>query len=662
MHKSTLPKKQVGFYPERSTLRQNQHKGLSRILGYASKRLTKRFSSVAPFCQSVNCLEKHYAALTPEELRSAAEKLRNQLHRNTIKTELAAELFALVREQAQRILNLRHFDVQLVGGWVMLNGMVAEMSTGEGKTLAATLPASFAALAGIPVHIITANDYLAQRDADLMRPLYRVLGISVGAIQAGMSGPERKKIYDQDIVYCSNKEIVFDYLKDRLLLKKTSSTNMNLPLRKFSGDTAFMESLRLRGLHFAIVDEADCIFIDEARTPLIVSQLGDCGLPGDIYATILPLAKGLREQLDFVINQNQKSIEITARGSKSIAFILEQNSALLTYHPFIDFLFNRALTALYLFENGREYIICDGKLALVGEQTGRVMPGRSWEMGLQQFIEVKEGCEITGQPETLIKINFQKFFNRYHQLAGMTGTAKEVRRELWDVYQLHVITIPTNVPRVNKNLGCQLYLTNKDKYKAVLDRVQTFHLEKRPILLGTSSVASSEKLSGLLHGSGLAHNLLNARQDQLEAEIIAQAGTPGRITVATNMAGRGTDIVLTKEIARLGGLHVMATECANPERIDRQLFGRCGRQGDPGSFEALFSLEDPLFTNDNMGLAAKLLCFCIRHLKYSNQFLAKMLIRSVQKKIEYEYYLMRRQLLEQDSQREKLLSFSKFGD
>ncbi len=663
MDKASLPRRQPRFWPEKKNDSQPfQRTGWASSLSFWGSILTSRYRKWARFAELVNQRESAYSALSAAALRTQATLLRQRLYQGQPDREIAADVFALVREQAARVLKQRPFDVQVVGGWAMLNGRVAEMATGEGKTLTATLPASFAALAGIPVHIITANDYLARRDADLMRPLYEALGIRVGAIQAGMTAAARRAMYQREVVYCSNKEIVFDYLKDRLLFAKQPPGTVNLPLRRLCGQSGFEGSLRLRGLHYAIVDEADCIFIDEARTPLILSQAGDCGLPPDLYAKILDWAAHLQEGRDFSLNRTTRSAQLTAHGKGTVGDLPTRDPSLLPYRRTLDFLIQRALTALHLFANGREYIVVDGQVVLIGEQTGRIMPGRSWEMGLQQFVESKEGCPLTGQPETLTKINYQKFFNKYLYLSGMTGTATEVQRELWDVYRLQVVPIPTNVPPQRRNLGCRLFRTTREKNRALIERVRTLLSEQRPILIGTASVSSSEAVALLLREAGLVCTLLNARQDQEEAEIIARAGTAGQITVATNMAGRGTDIVLAPGVAERGGLHVLATECANPRRIDRQLFGRCGRQGDPGSFEALFSLEDPLFQGDNLTAGAQLLRFCLRHVPIATRQLADLVIARVQKNFDQQQYDLRQQLLKQDTFRERSLSFNRYGE
>lgn len=640
-------------------------KGLFDLLRYRPGNLKKSCPEMERFLRDVNQRDSHYRTLGPEELLAVTAQFRQRLHENINDPALVVETFALIREQAGRTLGMRHYDVQLAGGRVILNGSIAEMSTGEGKTLTASLPATFGALAGIPVHIITANDYLAQRDAELMRPLYQAQKLSVGAIQSAMSGPERKEIYSRNIVYCSNKEIVFDYLKDRLILRKKSAEHVKLSLHNFFGDTAWLDSLRLRGLHFAIVDEADCIFIDEARTPLILSQEGDCGLAKECYATILSLAKSLQENHDFYLSQKTRTIDLTDRGRKTITSFIDQDPSLFPHRATTEFLFEKALAALKLFKNGREYIVTEGadrQIAIVDEQTGRVMQGRSWEMGLQQFVEVKEDCRLTGQPETLLKINFQNFFNRYHHLAGMTGTAREVSRELWDTYRLQVVTLPANGPVKSKNLGYHLYLTREEKNQAIIKKIASLHRAKRPVLIGTTSVSASEELAALLAKNGFHYKLLNARQDKQEAEIIAQAGIPGQITIATNMAGRGTDIVLQADSAERGGLYVLATECANPQRIDRQLFGRCGRQGDPGSYETFFSLEDPLFSSQNLGKRARIIAYCLVYLRIPNRYWSKSLIWLVQKGIERHYYHLRNQLQKQDSARERALSFSSYQE
>jgi preprotein translocase subunit SecA len=507
--------------------------------------------------------------------------------------ELVFRSFAIVRETASRILGKRHYDVQVIGGWIMINGMLAEMDTGEGKTLTASLPACTAAFAGIPVHVITANDYLVERDAREMGPLYNALGLSVGTVIEGMDQDARRKAYACDITYCTNKQVAFDYLRDRLTMGRHASYRQ-LEVERLHSDNARIDRLLLRGLCFAIVDEADSVLIDEARTPLVISQTSTNRLEEQTYQQALDVARQLQEGVDFTIRQQPRSILLTEQGEASLASLCQPLKGVWTGQRRREYLVKQALSALHLFLRDKHYLRKDGKVQIIDENTGRVMADRTWELGLHQLIETKEGLALSSSKETLARISYQRFFRRYLRLAGMSGTAREVAAELGTVYGLQVARIPPHRPPQKNTHPDWVYRTLERKWVEVIKRIKEIHNSGRPILVGTKSLADSEYLSTLLSKARLSHRVLNAKQDAREAEIIAQAGQPGRITVATNMAGRGTDIRLGSGVAERGGLHVIATERHEAHRIDRQLFGRCGRQGDPGSYEAIVSLQDEL--------------------------------------------------------------------
>lgn len=530
-----------------------------------------------------------------DKILQLSRNLRLRLRSEGYQKELVAETFALVREVARRTLGMRHFDVQLMGGLVLLNGMVAEMETGEGKTLVATLPACTVALAGTPVHIITVNDYLATRDAEWMGPIYRALGLTVGTIAHGMDPVARRTAYRCDITYCTNKEVAFDYLRDRIILWDRPS-QIRLQLERLYGEHSRVHQLVMRGLHFAIVDEADSVLIDEARTPLIISAEGDDFAEQRAYLQAFAFAKELVPEKDFSVLPSERQLELTAHGKARIEDYAQSDKGVWGNTQHCEELVRQALVALNLFSRDKDYLVRDGKVQIIDEYTGRVMADRSWERGLHQLIEIKENCEITRRKETRARISYQRFFRRYLQIAGMTGTAREVAGELWSIYRLRVVSVPTNRPLYRKYLPDRLYPSTEQKWEAVVRTTSQMHNRGRPVLVGTRSVDASEHLSGLLQDANLPHKVLNARQDKEEAEIIAKAGEVARITVATNMAGRGTDIRLASSVAERGGLYVLATERHEARRIDRQLFGRGGRQGDPGSCQAFVSLEDELAT------------------------------------------------------------------
>ncbi len=596
--------------------------------------------------------------LSDREVLDVSQKLRQQLRREGLKGELVAQAFALAREAAVRTLGMGHFDIQLIGGLVLLKGMVAEMETGEGKTLTATLPACTAALAGIPVHIITVNDYLAERDGEWMGPIYQALGLSVGTIKHGVDPESRRRAYRCDVTYCTNKEVAFDYLRDRIVLWDRPS-EVRLQLERLYGERSRVNRLTMRGLPYAIVDEADSVLIDEARTPLIISAEGDGVDEQLLYKQALEIAESLTSGEDFSISPSERSLELTEQGKLHIEDIARWNGSMGMNRQQREELVRQALVAQHLFYRDKHYLIKDGKVQIVDEYTGRLMPDRSWERGLHQLIEIKENCEMTRRKETQARISYQRFFRRYLHLAGMTGTAREVAGELWSIYRLRVVTIPTNRPLNRSYLPDRVYRKSDQRWEAVIHRISEMHKGTRPVLIGTRSVAASEHLSQLLTEAGLPHKVLNARQDREEAEIIAGAGEPARITVATNMAGRGTDIRLAPGVAEKGGLHVIATERHEAGRIDRQLFGRCGRQGDPGTSEAIASLEDELVTV----YIRKLSQWVARAvLKRPGTLIArwtgKILFHRAQRKAERLHARMRHDLLKMDEQLGDALAFS----
>jgi preprotein translocase subunit SecA len=552
----------------------------------------------------VNALSSSLESSSDAELTAMAGELRVELRRDGFNEQSVARAFALIREVAGRTIGQRHYDVQILGGWVLLNGLVAEMETGEGKTLTATLPAATAALAGVPVHVITVNDYLTARDAEWMAPVYEKLGLKVGVIVHGKDPGARRTAYGCDITYCTNKELTFDYLRDRIALGRNES-RIQLAIEKLSGREARANQLNLRGLFYAIVDEADSVLVDEARTPLIISGAGPAGPEREMYETALELAARLTEGTDFRLDARERHLELTDKGLDRLAEWAEDLPPLFRGERRREELVQQALVATHLFHRDTHYLVRDKKVHIIDEYTGRILADRTWEQGLHQMVETKEGLPLSNQQTSVARITYQRFFRRYLWLAGMTGTAKEVAGELWSVYGLPVVRLPTHRPKQRQSTGDRVFATEDEKWQAIVERVRALHAIGRPVLIGTRSVAASEKLSALLTEAGLEHQLLNARQDKQEAEIVAQAGQLGRITVATNMAGRGTDVKLGPGVAELGGLHVIATELHESGRIDRQLFGRCGRQGDPGTIEAIVSLEDELI-RVYLGPAARL--------------------------------------------------------
>jgi len=632
-------------YPEREVPREGvADRVLATAEYYGGKVLRPALRRIVPV---VHACERDLEGEDAAGLAARALSLRPRLRREGFTQLLCAEAFALIRACAGLTLGMRHFDVQLVGGWALLNGMVAEMETGEGKTLTATLAAATAALAGRAVHVITVNDYLASRDAEATRPVYEALGLTVGCVVHGLDADARRAHYGRDITYCSNKELTFDYLRDRLALGgKPRPLGDRIDALAGSARTG---GILLRGLQFALVDEADSVLIDEARTPLILSAQAKRSGEEAMLRQALELARAF-EPTDYLIEEGR--IELTAAGQERLAAAAQSLGGLWKGPNRRLRLARQALSALHLYIADKQYLVRDGKVQIIDENTGRLMPDRSWEQGLHQMIEIKEGVEVTGQRETLARISYQRFFRRYLHLAGMTGTAAEVAGELWSVYRLRVARIPTNRPVQRRHAPERTYASSDEKWSAVLEAIARRHAAGQPVLVGTRSVAASEHLSGLLEKAGLPFQLLNARQDADEAQIVARAGEPGRITVATNMAGRGTDIKLAPGMAERGGLHVICTERHDSGRIDRQLFGRCGRQGDPGSCETFVSVTDDLVTT-HLKPAARLA---------PPQWAGRLLVHLAQWRAERAHSQIRRELLEMEDQLGDQLAFSGRGE
>ncbi len=531
------------------------------------------------------------------------------------------------------------------------------METGEGKTITATLAAATVALAGIPVHIITVNDYLVNRDTELMGPVYHALGLSVGKITADMNAVARRNAYASDITYCTNKQLAFDYLRDRILLGNDHG-RMRLQLERLHDKNARADRLFLPGLFFAIIDEADSVLIDEARTPLIISRTREGSEEERTYLQAMRLAEQLEGGTDFHIDPLERRILLSDKGSERLTEAVQSIGGIWNGTRRREELVSQALAALHLYECDRHYLVQDDKVLIIDENTGRIMADRSWERGLHQMIEIKEKCEVTGPKEHMARLTYQRFFRRYLRLAGMTGTACEVRRELWSVYHLPVLKVPTNKPCLRRSHGRHIYPDKERKWKAIMARIREVHQQGRPVLVGTRSVADSEHLSSLLEDEGLPHQVLNARQDAREAEIVAKAGSKGCVTIATNMAGRGTDIPLGQGVADIGGLHIIATERNEARRIDRQLYGRCGRQGDPGSYESILSLDDELLQHHFNHSMRRFLVRLFRKDSKTLQWIGLVATRLAQSATESRHHRMRRDLLQIDEQLGKLLAFS----
>ena len=587
----------------------------------------REISRLGRTVERVNALEPEISALSDEALSAKTAELKSRFEGGETLDDLLPEAFAVVREAAKRTLGMRHFDVQLMGGQVLHEGKVAEMKTGEGKTLVATLPVYLNALTGRGVHVVTVNDYLAKRDAEWMSPIYQFLGLSVGVIQHDMQSPERRAVYNSDVTYVTNNEVGFDYLRDNMAWQ--------------------LEDMVQRDLQYAIVDEVDSILVDEARTPLIISGQGHDAT--ELYAKFAQLIPRLKKDEDFTVDEKAHAVPITEQGVAKVEKMLgitnlyDQRNIELTHQ------LNAALKAWHLFHKEQQYIVKEGEVIIVDEFTGRLMYGRRYSDGIHQAIEAKEGLKVRSEDQTLATITFQNYFRLYEKLAGMTGTAKTEEREFREIYGLDVVAIPTNRPVRRDDLGDIVYKTENAKFNAVIDEIVAEHNKGRPVLVGTRSIEKSERLAGMLRRKGVECNVLNAKYHEQEAGIIKDAGLHGAVTIATNMAGRGVDIKLGEGVAELGGLHIIGTERHESRRIDNQLRGRSGRQGDLGSTRFYVALEDEimrLFGAERIQSIMKMVGF-----SDETPIEARMISRSIeraQSKVENHNYEIRKQVLEYD--------------
>ncbi len=563
------------------------------VAGLAARCVPRRHRFLER-ARRVMALEKQFLDVSDARLKETAGELRDLFRRGR---ETPADLdraFALVREVGSRQNNERPFLVQVAGAFAIESGCIAEMATGEGKTLTATMPAAVGGWRGRGCHVITVNDYLAKRDAEWMGRVYRFCGLSVGHVEQEMPPMERRAAYQADITYCTNKEVAADFLRDRLAMGRLRGLPSALMARIAYGRGGGTDRLVQRGLRYAIVDEADSVLIDEAVTPLIIS--GD--VPNEEQVEAFRQAVELGQQLatpkHYKVNHRHREIDMTSAGKERLAELGEPLGGVWQGARRREELVVQALTAHHFYTINKQYVVDDGKVVIVDEFTGRLMPDREWRDGLHQAVEAKESLEVKPPKDTFARISFQRFFRMYRRLSGMTGTAREAWPEFWQIYHMPVAVIPTNRPCVRKMLPDRVFATEASKWNAIVDEIRRVHEIGRPVLVGTRSVRASELLSELLTANGLEHEVLNAVRHAEEARIVSGAGLREKITVATNMAGRGTDIKLGSGVAELGGLHVVATERHEAGRIDRQLFGRCARQGDPGSSLAIVSLEDEL--------------------------------------------------------------------
>src|SRR5215213_8446595 len=573
------------------------HNGHSRRIGNILGGIGRsRISQWARYVPQIAALEEPLKLQSDFDLKKSSLSLRYRARSGEPLERLLVEAFALVREAGRRRLNMRHFDVQLLGGAAVHHNSIVEMQTGEGKTLTATLPLYLAALEGKGAHLATVNDYLAQRDADWMRPLYETLGMKVGCIQSQMPQADRAKQYACDITYGTANEMGFDFLRDRLLKRRISEGQRDL-FGAMLGQAGRGNEQPVQGeLHFMLVAEADSILIDEARTPLLISALPgeDEELEAEAYRWAAKNASEFIEDEHYEYDHKEKTVELNLAGRRRVRELSKPEAMdrmpLSSIYEHIE----RAVKVAREMFLDRQYVVRDGEIVIVDEFTGRLGEGRKWRSGIHQAVEAKEGVKITFATNQAARITVQDFFLRYERLAGMTGTAATSARELRKIYKCHVVSVPTNKPPIRQKLPTMVFGTADNKWKAIIDDLAEMHHAGRPVLIGTRSIDKSEILSRLLEERGIEHKVLNARHVAAEAEIVAHAGESGKVTVATNMAGRGTDVRLGDGVAALGGLHVICTELHEAQRVDRQLIGRCGRQGDPGTYRQFLALDDEI--------------------------------------------------------------------
>ena len=642
-------------YPERLDLQEHWLDPVEHAIMAAPARLAQRFKRLGlqHALGRINALERQIRPLSDTDLQARSRDICSSLRRRGLEDPLIVEAFALVREVSRRTLGLRHHDVQILGGLAMLHSAIAEMDTGEGKTLTAALTAATAAMANVPVHVITVNEYLAVRDAETLSPIYRYMGLSAGVITNALGPSQRAAIYARDVVYASNKEIAFDYLRDRIVLGNRPQM-LRIKLRRLLGDDTVRDRIVMRGLHFAIVDEADSVLIDEARTPLIISRETDVEEERQWTEQAFAIVESLKADIHYVLKPEERRVELTAEGRAALAEQAETMGQRWTNRIRREESARQALSALLLFIRGEHYLVHEGKVQIVDEYTGRVMPDRSWSNGLHQLVEAKEACEITSRKLPIARMTYQRFFRRYLHLTGMTGTAREVTSELSSVYRSVVWRIPPNTPSRKRALPTIVCRTADEKWQRIAERSAEYHAQGRPVLIGTRSVNASQTMSRWLEALGLEHAVLNAERSEDEAAIIAEAGQLGRITVATNMAGRGVDIAVDPQALRLGGLHVILSERHDAGRIDRQLEGRTGRRGQPGTTEAILSLEDPLLDLVPGGLLRWLVVGSTPF----GRWCSLRLFENAQRRAERSHARDRKSLLAQDRRLGVLLAFS----
>jgi len=641
------------------------HQGMDavvhRIAGWYRRR-----PSVCPLLEReaarISEMARDLVSLSDRRLRDRLANMQNQFRRQAKGYEsILPEALACLVEVARRTLGLLPYPVQVMGASALYRGHLVEMATGEGKSLTACLPSVLAAWTGRPFHFITVNDYLAGRDAVEMGPFYTYCGVSVGCVLAQMDPRERRLNYDKGVVYTTLKEIVADFLRDRLILGALHHPSRRLLRQLLQPQVRNLEGVVLRGLDTAIVDEADSVLIDEAVTPLIISRAEKNAPLVEACGAAHCMAASLNAGIDYLVDRKYKEITLTKEGIRKVEEHAEQLQGIWRGPARREELVRQSLTAREFYQRDQQYVILDGKVVIVDEFTGRLMPNRTWRHGLHQAVEAKEGLEINDPSDTLARLSFQRFFRFFRKLSGMTGTAWEATAEFWHIYKLPVLKIPTNRPCIRKMVPDSVFYSEADKWEAIVREIERWRRSGRPVLVGTRSVKASERLAGMLQSRGYEFNLLNAVRHKEEARIVAAAGEQNRITISTNMAGRGTDIKLGRGVASMGGLHVIATERHESGRIDRQLFGRAARQGDPGSAQAFMSVDDELIQRFVPAAMRNQLATALRGRAPGAYLLAQTALIHAQRAAQRLAYRQRKNVLKMDTWLEEALSFTGAG-
>ncbi len=652
------------YHRTRIVIPEKLHQGMDALI-HGFEGWNKRRPSVARLLKAdadkISEDARKLVYLSDSRLRGNLGELQTEFRRRGKEVDqLLPEALAYMIEASNRTTGMLPYPVQVMGALALYHGYLAEMATGEGKSLTACLPAVLAAWTGRPFHFVTVNDYLADRDALEMKDFYSFCGVSVGCVTSQMEPKDRRANYEKGVVYTTLKELVADFLRDRLIIGELHNASRR-QLRQLLRPPTAADNTVLRGLDTAIVDEADSVLIDEAVTPLIISRPQKNSSLVEACEITHRLVEPLDAGRDYLINQRYKEISLTKEGERKVDEQSVMLNGIWRGSARREELVKQALTAREFYKRDQQYVVQDGKVAIVDEFTGRLMPNRTWRHGLHQAIEAKEGITVNDPSETLARLSFQRFFRFFRKLSGMTGTAKEASAEFWHIYRLPVMTIPTNRPCIRVSMPDRIFSTEREKFEAVVDEIEMLRNTGRPVLVGTRSVTVSEKLALMLAARGLDYNLLNAVRHSEEARIVAAAGEKGRVTISTNMAGRGTDIKLGHGVAEMGGLHVIATERHESGRIDRQLFGRCARQGDPGAAQAFMSVEDELIRRFVSPLLRKRLAAALQGKTPGVDVLARIALFQAQRTAQRLAYRQRREVLKMDTWLEEALSFAGSG-